>query len=53
VTKVRFWGINAPELAQPLGVKSRDYLKRVVGDGAVRVVMVEKDKYDRTLAELF
>jgi endonuclease YncB( thermonuclease family) len=53
VTKVRFCGIDAPELAQPLGVESRDYLKRLVGDGAVRVVMVEKDKYDRTVAELF
>jgi micrococcal nuclease len=53
VTKVRFCGIDAPELAQPLGVESRDYLMRLVGDGAVRVVMVEKDKYDRTVAELF
>jgi endonuclease YncB( thermonuclease family) len=53
VTKVRFCGIDAPELAQPLGVESRDYLMRLVGDGVVRVVMVEKDKYDRTVAELF
>jgi endonuclease YncB( thermonuclease family) len=53
VTKVRFCGIDAPELAQPLGVESRDYLMRLVGDGAVRVVTVEKDKYDRTVAELF
>jgi endonuclease YncB( thermonuclease family) len=53
VTKVRFCGIDAPELAQPLGVESRDYLMRLVGDGAVQVVTVEKDKYDRTVAELF
>jgi endonuclease YncB( thermonuclease family) len=53
VTKVRFCGIDAPELAQPLGVESRDYLMRLVGDGAVRVVTVEQDKYDRTVAELF
>lgn len=53
VTKIRFCGIDAPELAQPLGPESRDYLKRLVGDGAVRVVTVEKDKYDRTVAELF
>jgi micrococcal nuclease len=50
---VRFCGIDAPELAQPLGVESRDYLMRLVGDGAVRVVTIEKDKYDRTVAELF
>ncbi|NJR70037.1 MAG: hypothetical protein HC771_16360 [Synechococcales cyanobacterium CRU_2_2] len=53
VTKLRFCGIDAPELAQPLGVESRDYLRRLLGDGAVRVVTVEKDKYDRTVGELF
>jgi micrococcal nuclease len=53
VTKVRFCGIDAPELAQPLGVESRDYLMRLVGTGAVRVVKVEQDKYDRTVGELF
>lgn len=53
VTKVRFCGIDAPELAQPLGVESRDYLRRLVDGGAVRLVEVERDKYDRTVAELF
>jgi micrococcal nuclease len=53
VTKVRGGSLDAPELAQPLGVESRDYLIRVVGDSAVRMVIVEMDKYDRTVAELF
>jgi endonuclease YncB( thermonuclease family) len=42
---VRFCGIDAPELAQPLGKESRDYLKQLVGSGSVRMIAVEKDKY--------
>jgi micrococcal nuclease len=53
VMKVRLCGIDAPELAQPLGVESRNYLRRLVGDGSVRVLVVERDRYDRTVAELF
>jgi micrococcal nuclease len=53
VTKIRFCGIDAPELAQPLGAESRDYLRRLVGTGAVRVVKVEQDRYGRTVGELF
>jgi endonuclease YncB( thermonuclease family) len=53
VIKVRFCGIDAPELAQPLGKESRDYLKQLVGSGSVRMIAVEKDKYQRTVAELF
>jgi endonuclease YncB( thermonuclease family) len=51
--KVRFCGIDAPELAQPLGVESRDYLRRLVGDGVVRMVVVERDKYGRMVGEVF
>jgi endonuclease YncB( thermonuclease family) len=27
---IRIWGIDAPELSQPIGKQSRDYLKRLV-----------------------
>jgi endonuclease YncB( thermonuclease family) len=53
VIKVRFCGIDAPELAQPLGKESRDYLKQLVGSGSVRMIAVEKDRYKRTVGELF
>jgi micrococcal nuclease len=51
--KVRFCGIDAPELAQPLGVESRDYLRRLLGDGRVRLVEVERDKYGRMVGDVF
>jgi endonuclease YncB( thermonuclease family) len=53
--KVRFCGIDAPELKQQLGIASRDYLRSLVnkGNGQIYVVPIEKDRYGRTVAELF
>jgi endonuclease YncB( thermonuclease family) len=53
--KVRFCGIDAPELKQPMGIASRDYLRSLIakGDGTIYVTPVEKDRYGRTVAELF
>ena len=53
--KVRFCGIDAPEKNQPLGIQARDYLRSLInkGDGSIIVVPVEKDRYGRTVAELF
>ncbi|MBE9168674.1 thermonuclease family protein [Pleurocapsales cyanobacterium LEGE 06147] len=53
--KIRFCGIDAPELDQPLGIESRDYLRSLIarGDGRVNLVRVEEDRYGRTIAELF
>jgi endonuclease YncB( thermonuclease family) len=53
--KVRFCGIDSPELAQPLGIAARDYLRSLVnkGNGEIYVTPIEKDRYGRTVAELF
>ncbi len=53
--KIRFCGIDAPEIKQPLGIKSRDYLRSLIakGDGTIYVLEVESDRYGRTVAELF
>ena len=53
--KIRFCGIDAPEIKQPLGIKSRDYLRSLVewGDGNLLLVPIEKDKYGRTVAEVY
>jgi micrococcal nuclease len=53
--KVRFCGIDSPELAQPLGIAARDYLRSLVnkGNGKIYVTPIEKDRYSRTVAELF
>ena len=53
--KIRFCGIDAPELKQPLGVESRDYLRSLIAksDGTVHVLPIEEDRYGRTVAELW
>ena len=53
--KVRLCGIDSPELAQPLGIESRDYLRSLIaqGDGTIHVLPIEKDRYNRTVAELW
>ncbi len=53
--KIRLCGIDAPELAQPLGIESRDYLRSLIdkGDGTIYVQPIEEDRYGRTVAELW
>ena len=53
--KIRFCGIDAPEIKQPLGIQSRDYLRSLIakGDSTIYVLEVEEDRYGRTVAELF
>lgn len=53
--KIRFCGIDAPELKQPLGIESRDYLRSLVesGNGELLLVPIEQDRYERTVAELY
>ena len=53
--KIRFCGIDAPELKQPLGVESRDYLRSLIAksDGTIHVLPIEEDWYGRTVAELW
>lgn len=53
--KVRLCGIDAPEKEQPMGIAARDHLQSLIsyGNGSVIVVPVEKDRYGRTVAELF
>ncbi|MEA5467037.1 thermonuclease family protein [Leptothoe sp. PORK10 BA2] len=53
--KIRLCGIDAPEKDQAGGVEARDHLRSLVaqGDGSIGVVPIEKDRYGRTVADLF
>ena len=53
--KIRFCGIDAPEKQMPMGIESRDYLRSLVdiGKGELLLVPVEKDRYGRTVAEVY
>ena len=50
--KIRFCGIDAPEKKQPLGIDSKLLLSKLVEDKQVIIRPLEKDKYDRTVAEV-
>ncbi|MEM9091943.1 MAG: thermonuclease family protein, partial [Cyanobacteria bacterium P01_F01_bin.53] len=53
--KTRLCGVDAPELDMPMGVESRDHLRKIVaqGDGTIVVVPIETDRYGWLVAELF
>ena len=55
VERVRFACIDAPELAQPLGKESRDFLKSLIAQNRDRVTLkiVDTDRYGRKVAEVF
>ena len=53
--KIRLCGIDAPEMEQPMGTEARDHLRSLInqGDGTVIVLPIERDRYGRTVAEIF
>lgn len=53
--KIRLCGIDAPEIKQPLGIEARDYLEKIVkwGNGELLLLPIEKDRYGRTVAEVY
>jgi len=55
LVRVRFACIDAPELAQPLGKESRDFLKSLIAQNGDRVTLkiVDTDRYGRKVAEVF
>lgn len=55
VLKIRFACIDAPELKQPLGQESRDYLRSIVAKGGNKVKLqpITTDRYGRTVAQLW
>jgi len=53
--KIRFCGIDAPEKKMAMGVESRDHLRSLVeiGKGELLLRPIEKDRYGRTVAEVY
>lgn len=52
---MRLCGIDAPELSQPLGKESRDYLRSLIASAGNQVILYisDTDRYGRTVAEVF
>ena len=53
VERIRLSGIDAPEIDQPFGIQSRNYLENIVLGRTVEIEETGKDKYGRTVAEIF
>jgi endonuclease YncB( thermonuclease family) len=55
ILKVRFACVDAPELKQPLGQESRNYLRSMINEarGKVKIQIVDVDRYGRSVAELW
>lgn len=51
--KVRFYGIDAPELKQPYGKKSKQFLANLIAGEVVEVDENGKDKYKRTIGTIY
>lgn len=53
--RIRLCGLDAPEISQPLGEESKQFLTELVhsSGGTVEVVPIERDRYDRLVAEVF
>lgn len=51
--KVRLFGIDAPELKQPYGKKSKQFLANLIADEVVEVDENGKDRYKRTIGTIY
>ena len=52
-TKVRLFGIDAPELKQPYGKKSKQFLANLIAGEVVEVEENGKDRYKRTIGSIY
>ena len=50
---IRLVEIDAPEMDQPFGVESKRFLKKLIESKKVTLISEGKDRYGRTLGELF
>nr|DAK77713.1 MAG TPA: nuclease-like protein [Caudoviricetes sp.] len=51
--KVRLFGIDAPELKQPYGKKSKQFLANLIAGEVVEVNENGKDRYKRTIGTIY
>jgi endonuclease YncB( thermonuclease family) len=51
--RIRLNGIDAPETGQPFGRNAKQYLSEFIGGQTVRVVTHDKDRYGRTIGDVY
>ncbi|MGL5936779.1 MAG: thermonuclease family protein [Cetobacterium sp.] len=52
-TRVRFYGIDAPEKKQEYGIKSLDVLKKLIDKKEVEIDVKDKDQYGRIVGIVY
>ena len=50
---IRLSGIDAPEIAQPYGIESRNLLRKLTRKKTIRIETCGKDRYGRMIGEIF
>lgn len=50
LTRIRFFGIDAPELKQSFGKQSKEALSRILSGKQVEIIYKNKDTYGRIVA---
>ncbi|MBA3991925.1 MAG: chromosome partitioning protein ParB [Cyanobacteria bacterium DS2.3.42] len=50
---IRLSGIDAPEIAQPYGIESREFLRKLTRKKMIRVETHGNDRYGRVIGEIF
>lgn len=53
ITRVRLFGIDSPERGQAFNVKAKEFTASLVADKDVRVVIINKDRYGRSVADVY
>lgn len=51
--KIRLYGVDAPEKAQAFGQKAKKFTSEMVFGKEVKVVVVDTDRYGRTVGKVF
>ncbi|WP_413207701.1 thermonuclease family protein [Rhodospirillum sp. A1_3_36] len=52
-TRIRIWGVDAPELSTREGPAAREALRALLGDGPVACRVIDTDQYGRAVARCF
>lgn len=51
--KIRFYGIDAPEIKQSYGIESRDFIRTKIMNKKVTVKVINTDRYGRKIGKIY
>ncbi len=51
--KIRFYGIDAPEKAQPSGLEAKEFVFSKIRDKIIKVEVIDIDRYNRKIGKIY